>query len=228
MSPARSTGLLLLFSTLVAGNVSVYREIFAPRELEVRVFTTGKSTVLLLHSPQGTTFLIDTGPDAQILRILGRTLPEWQRHIDAIILTSVTPRTAGGLPTILSNYRVTTLIRPATLGTQSREVALANLANTEPAMHQIIARRGMRLMLGGGVYADILWPPQEATNLSTVSGGLVVQISYGATSFLVKESLPPRVEKWLDEHDKGLPVPDVLIASTTPAHVFFSDGKTIR
>lgn len=228
MSPARSTSLLLLFSALVVGNVSVYREIFAPRELEVRVFTAGRGTVLLLQSPQGKTFLVDTGPDAQILRILGRTLPEWQRHIDAIILTSVTPLTTGGLAAVLSNYRVTTLVRPATQGTWSREVTVANIANTEPAMHQLIAQRGMRLMLGGGVYADVLWPPQEGTNIPTVSGNLVLQISYGVTSFLIEKSLPPRIGKWLSAHDKGLPAPDVIIASTTPTRVFFSDGKTVK
>ena len=64
----------------------------------------------LVRSPNGKTVLIDTGPDASILRALGSALPLWQRRIDAVVLTSSAARSAGGLPAVQSRYRISKII----------------------------------------------------------------------------------------------------------------------
>jgi beta-lactamase superfamily II metal-dependent hydrolase len=78
---------------LIAANMGVYRAIFAPQMLTVTVLEVWNGNATLLQSPRGETLLIDTGPDASILRALGENLPMWQRDIDAVILTS-----SGGPP----------------------------------------------------------------------------------------------------------------------------------
>ena len=52
------------------------------------------------------TILVDTGPDAGILRALGLALPMWQRSIDAVILTGTKTSFVGGLPEVQDRYRV--------------------------------------------------------------------------------------------------------------------------
>ena len=91
---------------LLFGNVLVYRAIFAPYVLTVSVLEVGKGNAALIRTPNGTSVLIDTGPDASILRALGAILPPWQRNIDAVVLTSTKKAFAGGLPDVLSRYHV--------------------------------------------------------------------------------------------------------------------------
>ncbi|MDE2021925.1 MAG: hypothetical protein KGI71_03370, partial [Patescibacteria group bacterium] len=98
---------LLLFFGLIALNVSVYREIFAPPVVKVWVFEVGKnSRAVLVRAPHDRTLLIDTGPDAGILRALGETLPVWQKKIDAVILTGAKASFVGGLPDVAGRYTV--------------------------------------------------------------------------------------------------------------------------
>ncbi len=106
---------LLLFVVLILGNVSIYREIFAAEVLKVSILEVGKKgSAVLMRSPSGATILIDTGPDASILRALGSELPPWKRTIDAVLLTSEKTSAAGGLADVTSRYRVKTVIKSGT------------------------------------------------------------------------------------------------------------------
>ena len=64
-----------------------------------------------MHTPDGKTILVDTGPDAGILRALGLALPMWQRSIDAVILTGTKTSFVGGLPEVQDRYRVSKIMR---------------------------------------------------------------------------------------------------------------------
>ena len=109
MSRTLPSGLyLLLFVGLVAGNISVYRAIFAPSVLQVTILEVGKGDATLVRTPSGATLLIDAGPDASVLRALGSALPMWQREIDAVILTGTKTSFVGGLPEVESRYHVST------------------------------------------------------------------------------------------------------------------------
>ncbi len=101
----------ILFALFIVANVNVYRAIFAPQVLAVTVLEVGKGDATLLQTQTGKTILIDTGPDASILRALGSALPMWQRKIDAVILTSSGARSAGGLPSLQSRYHISKIIR---------------------------------------------------------------------------------------------------------------------
>ena len=120
---------LILFFILIAANVSVYRTIFIGQALEVTVLDVGeKGSATLVRAPGGATILIDTGPDASILRALGEALPPWQRNIDAVILTSTKKASGGGLPDVLNRYDVA---------------------------QQVTLTRSQRLVFGDGTFIDI-------------------------------------------------------------------------
>ena len=98
---------LLFIASLTFANISVYRELFAPAVLMVRVLDVGeRGFSVLVRTPNHKTVLIDTGPDAGILRALGEALPIWQRHIGGLILTSTKKTFAGGAPDVARRYRI--------------------------------------------------------------------------------------------------------------------------
>jgi hypothetical protein len=90
---------------LLALNIAVYRNIFSTPVLEIQVFTVGKGTVALIKTPDRKSLLVDTGSDASILRAVGGALPMWQKHIDAIILTSTESKSVGGLKQVQNRYQ---------------------------------------------------------------------------------------------------------------------------
>jgi len=104
----------ILFFILIAVNFTIYRTFFAPRVLEVSVLEVGPpaggGNATLVRTPNGKTLLIDTGPDASILRALGAALPFWQRRVDAVALTSEKTASVGGLPDVKNRYAVPTPI----------------------------------------------------------------------------------------------------------------------
>ena len=65
----------ILFVVLIFANAGIYRAIFAEHVLVVNVLEVGKGDAVLVQTPTRKTILIDTGPDASILRALGSALP---------------------------------------------------------------------------------------------------------------------------------------------------------
>jgi hypothetical protein len=61
----------MCIAILIAANISIYRVIFAPRALEVSGLNAGKRNATLVRTPNKTTILVNAGPDASILRVLG-------------------------------------------------------------------------------------------------------------------------------------------------------------
>lgn len=95
---------LLLGAGLVLLNSSLYQTILAPHA-EIRTVTVGKGVATILRSAHGKTLLIDAGSDAGILRAVGTTIPMWERHLGAIILTSDDGKSRGGLAALADRYR---------------------------------------------------------------------------------------------------------------------------
>ena len=106
----------VLLLILIAANVCVYQTIFAPHTLQIFVLDVGKGNSVLVQTPNKKTILVDAGPDASILRAIGTSLPEWQKDIDDIILTSAKTSFTGGLPEVLQKYHAPT---PFSFGTAS-------------------------------------------------------------------------------------------------------------
>ena len=127
--------LSLVCVALVALNSAVVYSIGTSqsRMLRVSVLSVGKGDALLIQSPRGETVLVDTGVDASILHALGTALPEWQRHIDEVVLTGSAANASGGLPALQARYTIGALVRLPTQtirGKESREALLLTYGAT--------------------------------------------------------------------------------------------------
>lgn len=226
-SPGGRGTLLLGILALLVCNSVLFHSVFSPPQLAVESLSSDTITPLLLHSPSGKLVLVDTGPDASILRELGTTLYPWQRTLSAIVITDPSASANGGLTSILSRYHVHEIIRSNTPGTAAfeRSVASALLATQTP---QIFVERGDRLLLGGGAYLDVLWPPQTHSTISVGDSSLVLKLGYGATSFLFENNLSARATAWMSTLNRGVTPPSIVLSSSTPRGIYTSDGREVR
>ncbi len=158
----------VFFFIFIAGNISVYQAILAPQVLEVAVLEVGKGNAVLVHTPHDKTILIDTGPDAGILRALGSMLPMWQRSIDAVILTGTKSSVAGGLPEVESRYDVV-----ARMHVGDRAAPYGTSFMFDNARIEIIAPATLSISYGATTF-DIF--PSTPTGVYTSNGETIAQI----------------------------------------------------
>jgi competence protein ComEC len=99
----------------------------------------------------------------------------------------------------------------------------------------------MRIHLGGGAYADVLYPDHDVSGEETNEGSIVMHVVYGSTSFMLTGDAPSDVEDHLvalDAHDGELPTTvlkaghhgskystdDAWLAALHPQYVAISAG----
>ena len=215
---------ILLGIALLLLAVGMYSKGLASPTLDVRVLEPGKNPTILVQSPSGERFLVNGGADASILRELGVALPFWQRTLKEIFLTSPVAGATGGLTDVIKRYRVETLARPDAQGSRAQE-SLIESASENISVH--ILKKGDRVELGGGAYLDVLWPPEYAERMRAADAPLVLLLSYGASSILIEPALQPHVEKWLLDANPDLPVPGLVISSSTPVGTVILGGQHI-
>jgi len=91
---------------------------------QASVLSVGDGQAVLLRSPRGA-LLIDGGPSPEKLRDeLGRTLPPWQRDLEAIAITAPGLGHVGGLAGLEHTARMVVIPSPAPLGVAWRSAAL--------------------------------------------------------------------------------------------------------
>lgn len=226
-------------------NVFVWFSVLKPQPhvLTVSVLNIGQGDSILIKSPTGTTMLIDGGPDHSVLRELPKQLPLFDRHIDMLVETHPDKDHIAGLIDVLDRYRVSYFMSPGIPDDTGVSKSLIRSVADEQGLQSFIARRGMRIHLGGGAYADVLFPDRdESTQKVTNDGSTVLHVVYGKTSFMLTGDLPSTFEDYLvglDEKDGNLKsdvlkaghhgskysTDDLWLAAVHPQIVAISAGK---
>ena len=181
---------------LILGNLGVWIFAFPSHELRVSFLDIGQGDSILIQSPTGVDVLVDGGSDSAVLRELGKKLPFFDRSISAVIATHPDKDHIGGLSDVFDRYDIGTFIEPGIPNNTTAARALERAVDKEKAP-RVLARRGMRLILGGGAYADILFPDRDVSNVETNTGSVNIRVVYGDTSFLLTGDSPQSIEKYL-------------------------------
>lgn len=138
---------------------------------------------LLIRTPAGRHVLIDGGRDPGLLALLlGRSMPYWQRDLQAVILTHGDGQRLPGQVAALSRYQAMLALAPPDLGDHGLAGQWRRLVVTTGA-RVVPLRAGQRLELDGATLEVVAANPGK-------HGGAVLLLRYGRTRALVHTGGP--------------------------------------
>lgn len=210
------SALYLLLVGLLLANIAVYVYVFTRTEtsmLTVAFLDVGQGDAIFIEGPTGTQVLIDGGKDRSVLRELPRVIGPLDRTIDMVVATHPDADHVGGLPGVLSRYRVEHILISGREADTSYAEGFTYAAQKE-GVPITEARSGMRVHIGGGVYADVLHPEYTVDRLrESNDASIVMRLVYGETEFMFTGDSPEWVEeRILSRYDASELESDVLQA----------------
>ena len=210
------------------------------RELTFAILDVGQGDALFIESPTGTQVLLDGGPPRKILGRLAQIMPSFDRTIDAIIMSHPDADHISGFSDVLSSYKVGEIFESG-IATDSKIYQNIKNEAERQKIASILARRGMRLSLGGGVVIDILFPDGYVYDWETNTGGIVAKLSYGDTSVMLAGDAPTVTEKMIlaetsveflksamlktGHHGSRTSSSPEFVQAVSPRYAFLSAGK---
>lgn len=189
--------LVLLVLVLLAGNAAAFVLVLRKDDtsLEVSFLDVGQGDSILVKGPTGIEMLIDGGKDRSVLRQLPRVMGPLDRTLDLVIATHPDADHIGGLPDVLARYQVAHILESGRVADSSYVDRLTNAETNERGATLGVARRGMRIHLGDGAYADVLHPEDNVVQLpDTNDASVVMRLVYGETEFMLTGDAPSWVE----------------------------------
>ena len=179
-------GLFIFTSLLLVATIFIFHQDFrnSHRGLTFAMLDIGQGDALFIESPTGTQILVDGGPPRKILSQLSRIMPPFDRTIDGIIITNPDQDHIGGFEDVLKVYEVGRVFES---GTYNDSKTYQNLKQEikDRKILNILAKKGMRLDIGGGALIDILFPDRDVSLWNSNDGSIVAKLTYGNTSVML-------------------------------------------
>jgi competence protein ComEC len=189
--------------------------------LMVSFLNVGQGDAVFVRTPSGRQILIDGGPDDSVLRQLGGVMPFYDHSIDIVIVTAPTPAKVGGLTSVLSRYKVSTIIRPAARSSapqvQSFTGAIANAEQNGTRL--ITVQRGQVIDLGDNTFIELFFPDRDASAMSANDGCLMMKFVFGNTAFFFACG-STAIENYVAMLDGAKLKSDVLAATGNDSELF--------
>jgi competence protein ComEC len=237
--------LVILIVGAIIGSGCVYYALThsrtAPAHLTVSFLNIGQGDAILIQGPTGEKILVDGGPDRSVLRELSKKLWPWDRHIDVIIETHPDKDHITGLGYVLERYQVDYFLESGIPDQTATSLHVKEAVAKEKGIHHIVVKRGMRLDIGGGAYADVLFPDtDQSKQIVTNDGSVVLHVVYGKTSFMLTGDLPSPYEDHLvsldgmnlhsdvlkaGHHGSRYSTDNLWLSAVSPTYVVISAGK---
>src|SRR3989344_281092 len=243
MFQSRKKYALLIFALLllVATMYLFYLDFKGSNQgLTFAMLDVGQGDALFIESPTGTQIMFDTGSARSVLGQLSRVMSPFDKSIDAVVVTNPDADHIAGFMDILKNYKVGMVFEPGTVNDSKiyqnikTEIKNKNIPN-------ILARKGMRLNIGGGAFIEILFPDRDVSLWDTNDGSIIAKLSYGKISVMLTGDSTMLTEKIiLKENSIGKLASTVLkvghhgsrtstsadfVKTVAPAYALISDGK---
>jgi competence protein ComEC len=164
------------------------------RKFTFAMLNVGQGDGFFIESPTGTEVLVDAGPPGKIMGELPQVMSPFDKSIDAIMISHPDADHISGFLDVLKNYKVKDFFDP---GISDDSKTYQNLRSEVKRQNipTILARRGMRLDLGGGVVIDILFPDRDVSTWNTNDGSIVARLSYNNISVMLTGDATTKTEK---------------------------------
>lgn len=210
------------------------------KELTFAMLDIGQGDGLFIESPTGIQLLFDAGLARSVMGPLSRVMSPFDRSIDAIVITNPDADHIGGFAEILKNYKVDMVFEPGTFN-DSKTYQNLKIEIKNKNIPDIIARRGMRLDIGGGAVIDILFPDRDVSMWDPNDGSVIARLSYGNTSvmltgdstiktekIILSENSPAQLKSTIlkvGHHGSRTSTSVEFVKAVAPTYALISDGK---
>lgn len=224
--------------------VGVWAAVFAAERtgvLTVAVLNVGQGDSIFIESPTGAQVLVDGGPDSSLLRELPSVMSPFDRTLDAIVETHPDADHIAGFVDLLERYQVGAFVESG-IPKETLTFEVLQQQVQEQGIPHLLARRGMRLVLGGGAELEVLYPTGSVANLSASKaneGGVVMRLTYGEATMLLMADVSSKVEAQLVQlegvaldtdllkvghHGSRTSTSDAFVKAASPAAAVISVG----
>lgn len=199
----------------------------------------GQGDGILIESPTGGRVLIDGGPNRRILSELGEVLPFGDRRIDVVIESHPDLDHINGLVEVLRRYEVGVFVQSGVESSNEVDDLIDRILD-EKDIREVVAKRGMRLDLGGGAVLQIIFPNTDVSSWETNEATTVSKLTYGESTFLFTGDSTKRAEYILlglgeealdvdvlqvGHHGSETSTGPLYIKAVTPEYSVISSGK---
>jgi competence protein ComEC len=208
--------------------------------LTFAMLNVGQGDALFVESPTGTQILIDGGPPKKILSQLARVMSPFDRNIDAFIITNPDADHIAGFLDVLKIYKVDKVFESGAL-TDSKTYQNLKDEIKKDNVSDILAKKGMRLDIGGGAVIYILFPDRDVSSWATNDGSVVAKLTYGNTSVMLTGDATTKTEGIVLKENPGAQLHSTIlkvghhgsrtssspefVKAVSPAYALISDGK---
>ena len=183
--------------------------------LHITVLDVGQGDSILVEAPDGTTMLVDGGPDPELaLRRLGEHLPFFDRDIDVVVLTHAHQDHVAGLVDVVDRFRVDGFLDAAIPFENAAHHRLVADIAIDPDLAVTVARAGQTFTLGATTTVEVVYPteadavgPIPAEDIN--NGSIVMVVRHGGFTALLTGDAGAPVERLLIERGL-LPAVDFL------------------
>lgn len=230
--PFKSRWRELVLIMLVSFNLLVWLAVSERGEsniLKVYFLDVGQGDAILIDSPDKGRVLIDGGRNRKVVSELGKILPFGDRRIDAVIATHPDGDHIGGLPEVVSRYKVG-LIMESGVESENEIDDELRIRVEEKNIQTLLARRGQVINFGDGAKLTILFPDRDVSAWDTNDASVVARLDYGESSFLFTGDAGIKTENLLMSVGKEVLDTNVLKAghhgSRTSTSLTFAEAVT--
>ena len=177
--------------------------------LTIAFLDVGQGDATFIEAPNGNQVLIDGGSGKQVLGELAKLLPAHDRSIDVVIATHPDSDHIGGLSEVLKRYDVGTILRSGAINDTAVYDSL-NAAIKSRGVRDVLARRGMRLMLDKDVSLEVLFPDRDVSRANPNEASIILRLVYGETEAMLTGDASKRIEQYLASRDGKRLQSDIL------------------
>ncbi len=187
--------LLILF--LSVGIVFYFAFSTQNRPLRVAFLDIGQGDAIFIESPTGNQIIFDGGPGSTLVSEVSKQMSLFDRSIDMIVVTNPDKDHFEGFIPLLSRYTVGAVLEPGVSADQNAVYSELHRVIAAQNIPIIASRTGQKIMLGGGVYIEILFPDRDVKDVSHNDGSLVARLVYGETSVMLTGDTTKNIENYL-------------------------------
>ena len=167
------------------------------RPLRVVFMDVGQGDAIFIESPTGNQIIIDGGPGSTLVSQVSKHMPLFDRSIDMIVVTNPDKDHFEGFIPLLSRYTVYSLVEPGVSADKNTVYQEFKRLITEKSIKVVNTRTGQKILLGGGVHIDVLFPDRDIEDVPHNDGSLVARLVYANTSILLTGDTTKNIENYL-------------------------------